>query len=97
MSELEQLQNIIDTILSTDNENRKQGEELLRQSREQDINNYIILFCKLLNGKSSFFLYILLLTLCYFSSFFLIPLFQFKKMQKAVLFFRITFIILLTL
>jgi len=51
MNELQQLTAIIETILSTDNKNRQESEALLRQLREQDLNNYIMLFCKLLDCK----------------------------------------------
>jgi len=54
MSELEQLTQIIDTILSNNNENRKQGEALLKNIRDRDFNAYIAAFTSLLKGNSTF-------------------------------------------
>jgi len=54
MSELEQLNSLIATILSTDNESRKQSEALLAQTRDADFNKYILLFCTLLTSNHPF-------------------------------------------
>ena len=40
MSDLEQLSQVIVTILSNNNEQRKQGEELLKGIRESNLNGY---------------------------------------------------------
>lgn len=50
MSELEQLNTLIAAILSTNNESRKESEALLAQTREQDFDKYILLFCNLLSN-----------------------------------------------
>jgi hypothetical protein len=51
MSELEQLADIITVILGKDNQARKQSEALLTQLQAKDLNQYILLFGNLLNGK----------------------------------------------
>jgi len=52
MSELEQLTQIIDTILAQNNENRKQGEALLKNIRDRDFNAYIYAFTSLLKATN---------------------------------------------
>ena len=51
MSELEQVTQIINTILSNDNDARKRSEALLKDLREKNINGYILAFASLLKGK----------------------------------------------
>ena len=53
MNDLEHLTNVINTILASDNNNRKESEALLQKIRENDLDNYIILFCNLLSSKCS--------------------------------------------
>jgi len=50
MSDLEQLSNIIMTILSSNNEARKESEALLKKTRQADLNKYVYVFLNLLNG-----------------------------------------------
>jgi len=50
MSELEDLTRIILAILGNNNEDRHQAETLLRKIREENFNQYIYVFCSLLNG-----------------------------------------------
>jgi hypothetical protein len=50
MSELEQLTQIIDTILAHDNKNRKEGEAILKNIRDRDFNAYITAFTSLLKA-----------------------------------------------
>lgn len=54
MSELDQLTNIITTILGQDNQARKQNEQLLAQLQIKDLNEYVIVFVNLLNGNIPF-------------------------------------------
>ena len=50
MSELEQLTQIIDTILGIDNDQRKQMENLLKTLRDKDFSEYVVAFTNLLKG-----------------------------------------------
>ncbi len=61
MSELEQLTQIIDTILAHDNKNRKEGEAILKNIRDRDFNAYISAFTSLLKGKKTSILTFLIL------------------------------------
>ena len=54
MSEEEQLSNIINVILSPDNEARKKHEALLAQLLEKDVNQYMLVFLNLLNSNTIF-------------------------------------------
>lgn len=51
MSELEQLANLIQIILSGDNEKRKEAEALLQSSKASNINTYVSAFLELLQGN----------------------------------------------
>jgi hypothetical protein len=51
MSDLEQLSNLIMTILASNNEAREKSEELLKQTRTKDLNSYVLIFLNLLNGN----------------------------------------------
>jgi len=51
MSELEQLTQIIDTILANNNEDRKKMEELLKSLRDRDFSEYVLAFTNLLKGN----------------------------------------------
>jgi hypothetical protein len=50
MSDLDQLTQVIQVILSNDNQARIQGENLLLSLRQGDFNSYVITFANLLNG-----------------------------------------------
>jgi len=50
MSELEQLTQIIDTILGNDNDQRKQMENLLKTLRDKDFSEYVVAFTNLLKA-----------------------------------------------
>ena len=50
MSDLDQLTNIIITILGKDNDARQHNEELLNELQSKDIDQYVAVFVNLLNG-----------------------------------------------
>ena len=52
MSELERLTQIITTIFSNNNQARNESEAILKKLQERDFNEYVSVFCNLLNGKS---------------------------------------------
>lgn len=51
MSDLDQLSHLIEGILTGNNQVVKQNEALLKQLKAKDVDQYIILFANLLNGK----------------------------------------------